>query len=715
MSSKYEETLRNNYINCIASLMINELNIKSGGESQRLLEEKEDLEDKQATMQSLMQTADMPLSSRSYKSSAYQLVLSKTGYSIDEVAKVLAGKTQKAVEQTEKFLKITPKQTSRKDVTLWESMMQDYVQFCKRGLSIGYRPGLNPNFPDGGSGPFIINEHQYRVIAVMIDRWLTGKPVRAQILKARQMGITTAILAFFVWMMTHTPGFKIIFLIDVNKHMFTKRQLVVTWLEELSNRFDDAPRVVVNKAGIVLLSNKSFIMFDSSEGVNPGTSEFVHAVYFSEQAKWKPNKVELITTSLIPGLPNVAGTFMVNESTAHGLEAFHESWQRLKSGEEVGNTKTDAIFIAWYMSSEYKTEPPQSCYDIDGKFIYANADKEIAEKDSSGNIVRNEQMFAKRYGLSDSQTYWRRLQIKNSFKGDIRKFDQEYPTTDEHAFSGAGQLYFGSDLVKEISLLGVDPLFTCTLRDDGNKEDASQIRNYTEYSPAIVKSPLGEIRIYNLPVSGKTYVIGGDVAEGKQIITKGKTEPDSSTCVVLDEETGEVCAVFEDRLKPEWFMFKLLLLGIFYNLAKINCERNSIGESVWGFFKQTGYPRVHLRDNKGPYEDIAWEKLNQFNRETFLTDLSVFVRANPKLVKDRQLILEISKFVVNSKGKPEAMSGYHDDLVLAFCHAYLQIYQTRGVRYIRPDEVIIKEPVDSFGRLMDDLNLEEKESEWHWM
>lgn len=713
--SNYEDTLRKNYINCLASLMINELNIKGGGGSQRLLEEKEDLEDKQSTMQTLMGVADMPINSRTYKASAYQLVLSKTGYSIEEVSKILAGKTTKAVEQTDKLLKITPKRSVNKQVSQWEFMMQDYVQFCKRGLKIGYRPGLNPEFPDGGAGSFVINEHQYRVIAVMIDRWISGKPVRAQILKARQMGITTALLAFFLWMMVHTPGFKVIFLIDVNKHMFTKRQLVVTWLEELSAGFDEAPSIVVNKTGIILLSNKSFIMFDSSEGVNPGTSEFVHAVYFSEQAKWNSKKVELITTSLIPGLPNVAGTFMVNESTAHGLEAFYESWQRLKSGEEVGATKTDAIFIAWYMSGEYTTKPPHACFNIDGEFIYANDDKEIAEKDSSGSIVRNEEMLATRYGLTDGQVYWRRLQIKNSFKGDIRKFDQEYPTTDEHAFSGSGQLYFGADLVKEIKRLVGEPLFTCTIRDEAGKEDASKIHNYTEYRPAIVKSPLGEVRVYNLPVPGRKYVLGGDVAEGKQIIKKGKTEPDSSTAVVLDEETGEVCLIFEDRLKPEWFMFKVLLIGIFYNLAKVNVERNSVGESVWGFFKQTGYPMVHLRDSEGSYEDTAWEKLNQFNRETFLTDLSVFVRRNPALIKDRQLILEISKFVINVKGKPEAMSGYHDDLVLALMHAYLQIYQTKGVRYIKPDEVIVEEPIDSFGRLMDDLNLEEREPPWGWM
>ena len=52
------------------------------------------------------------------------------------------------------------------------------------------------------------------------------------------------------------------------------------------------------------------------------------------------------------------------------------------------------------------------------------------------------------------------------------------------------------------------------------------------------------------------------------------------------------------------------------------------------------------------------------------------VRERPELLADRATLLELLTFVRNERGRPEAQSGSHDDLVMALAIAH----------YIRPQQ-----------------------------
>ena len=79
-------------------------------------------------------------------------------------------------------------------------LVADFEYFC-RHLEITYRPGLNPDHPEGGFGPFVLAEGQRKLAALMIDKMLIRKEsLRLVILKSRQLGCTTFLLAFWIWL-----------------------------------------------------------------------------------------------------------------------------------------------------------------------------------------------------------------------------------------------------------------------------------------------------------------------------------------------------------------------------------------------------------------------------------------------------------------------------------------------------------------------------------
>jgi hypothetical protein len=172
-----------------------------------------------------------------------------------------------------------------------------------------------------------------------------------------------------------------------------------------------------------------------------------------------------------------------------------------------------------------------------------------------------------------------------------------------------------------------------------------------------------------MPEEDTKYFIGADVSEGKRITNGSKSETDFSVIWVLDE-FGRDVAMFRDRIPPEEFAYYLILLGRFYNNARINCERNKDGATVWAFFEPTGYPNVYYRDDsRGRISDFAWSIVGPGARIPFLNMLRAAVRDDPTRVHSKHLFDEMKSLVRKQNGKVEPSSGRHDDCIFARGHA----------------------------------------------
>lgn len=542
-------------------------------------------------------------------------------------------------------------------------LYEDFVHFLNTCIQIPYRPGMLKDHPDGGFGFFRPTQAQMLLIAELMDCLVRRKPVRIIVLKSRQLGCTTLLLAFWLWLCLTVEHFTMMLIIDKNQHNQTKKQTIVGWLEYIEKHFPFFPTIKKKEDNIFWLTNGSILMFESAEARNPGTSERLNCLHESEKPKWPATRARLVMTSIMPGIPETPFTFHVNESTAEGMDQFYMEWQRAVNSPQEGYTP---LFFPWYLSDEYYLDPPEN-------FTYLNDDEEVSERDENGDLSLTEEEYSRLYNLSPGQTYWRRHKIKVVFKGDRDAFDQEYPTTPDHAWRAVSSSFFTRSTLDKAQILHArPPVWMGDLVNSGLPLTSNIPVRYTAVKPMLMPSRQGELKVWEAPIVGRRYFLGGDVGEGKTVVTEsGSSEPDATNLRVKDE-AGRVVASYYSHVRPEEAWVPLLMLAVMYNNAWVNVERNASGQTLCAWFLLTGYPHnlVWPKPKGRPADERTWTILTKANRRPFLNQLRASYNAEPSRIMDQELINELRTFVVNPRtGEAGAQSGSHDDRVMADLHA----------------------------------------------
>ena len=172
------------------------------------------------------------------------------------------------------------------------------------------------------------------------------------------------------------------------------------------------------------------------------------------------------------------------------------------------------------------------------------------------------------------------------------------------------------------------------------------------------------------PREGKRYMISADVARGD-----GK---DYSAAVVWDIDTMEQQAEYYGKIPPEEFAKLLCELGHRYGNAMLLVENNTIGLAALEHIKLAMYESVyHSRkgDSKpGEVVNTYWgaastDLIPGFTtsprtRPLIIAKLEEYVRNKSMIVRSKRFHEELRTFIWNN-GRPEAMRGYNDDLIMA--------------------------------------------------
>jgi len=595
-------------------------------------------------------------------------------------------------------------------VSTVDELLDDFNLFCLEAIQIKYRPGMANHCEYGGYGPFILTSAQRKIVSIAIDLFFNKHvPVRIQILKSRQLGVTTLFLVFWIWICYQVEGYTAMFMIDKGPHLEEKRQQLITWIETAAERFPALPTLKRRSSKVLELTNKSRIVLESAESPNPGTSEMLQALHQSERPKWPVGRSTQVKASILPAIPVTRHTIVIDESTAEGFDDFQTDWNRIHEGQdEFSDVRVVPIFLPWYISEEYRKTPPKKAFHK-GKFKWLNDDLEVCETDGEGNITLTEEEFASKFNLSYDQVYWRRMKIKapapTGFGGDNVMFDQEYPTTPDHAWASIGIRYYPHSILNRIK--AEEPCFIGRIEHVGQPITTLQLTSALKIDPKVVSEQYGPLRIWEMPEEGARYFIGGDVSEGKLITSGSKTEGDYSVIWVLDE-FGRDVAIFRNRIPPEEFAYYLILLGRFYNNARVNCERNKDGATVWAFFEPTGYPNVYYRDDtRGRVSDLAWSVVGPGARIPLMNLLRAAIREDPSRIRSRHLFDEMQSFVRKKNGKIEPSSGKHDDCLFARAHAEVcRVGLTGRMIESIPDPVPPPPPLDSMESIFESHGIE---------
>jgi len=223
----------------------------------------------------------------------------------------------------------------------------------------------------------------------------------------------------------------------------------------------------------------------------------------------------------------------------------------------------------------------------------------------------------------------------NATKGyDTPKKHQEYPANPETAFIISGRGRFDTEALEAILAGCTEPLTT-------------------ELN--------GALRVWEMPVAGRSYVVGADPAEG---LARG----DYSAAIVIDSATGLDVAELHGHFPPAEFAACLNDLGYWYNTALIGVERNNHGGTVLlELGPRHGYPNLYAHaefdatGNATPRpgwptttrtKPIAIDGLGQAIAERWPFRNAAFVG-------------ECRTYVVKDSGETAASGNLHDDRVMA--------------------------------------------------
>lgn len=220
----------------------------------------------------------------------------------------------------------------------------------------------------------------------------------------------------------------------------------------------------------------------------------------------------------------------------------------------------------------------------------------------------------------------------------------------------------------------------CDFSTSGNTVIAPEILDF--YGQTFIKEPMekrgfdGNYWIWEAPNFSKNYIVCADVARGDG--------SDNSAFHVLEAETLEQVAEYKGQIGTKDFGNMLYGVASEYNDALLVIENANVGWAAIQPVIDRGYknlyyslkesvllsdPLMHLKrghDLKDTSEMIAGFTTSTKTRPMMIGKLEDYMRNKEVFIRSKRLLDEIKVFIYKGS-KPEAQSGYNDDLVLAFC------------------------------------------------
>lgn len=503
------------------------------------------------------------------------------------------------------------------------------------------------------------NEPQLKYYNTIKELKKQSKPVRIIILKARQMGFSTATEGIFFKETVTKPNVNTAIVAhkeDSTTNLFNMSKLMYDELPEPmkpEKRKSNAKELVFDKEDGSGLKSKIKCFTAGGKGV--GRSDTINNLHLSELAFWQGDKKATLT-GLLQAVPNSPDTMIVIESTANGYEYFKELWDDAVAG------KNDfvPIFIGWNELQEYKM--PYTGF----------------------KLTKEEQELQKTYGLTLEQLTWRRWCIANNCGNDIEQFKQEYPINPEEAFISTGKCYFDKlNIVKRIQeVKDIKPEKQGYFNYDYNGISISNIK--------WVEDEEGAIKVYSKPKKGYPYVLSGDTAgEGSDYFTGH----------VLDNTTGKQVAVLKQEFDEIEYTRQMYCLGKYYNNALIGIEANYTTYPIQEL-ERLKYPKQFVRQKEDKYtkklDKSFGFKTTQISRPRILGQLQTIFKELIELIVDVDTLKEALTFIKNEKGRPEAQQGYHDDLIMALAIAY-EIRSQQSMKKITKEKIVKNKMYEDFG------------------
>lgn len=298
------------------------------------------------------------------------------------------------------------------------------------------------------------------------------------------------------------------------------------------------------------------------------------------------------------------------------------------------NNGYSKLFLSWLDHAEYKKKDlPMSWKASDAEWEYI-----------------------KEHPLSEEQRNWFVYTLRTRCGNAIHTFKQEYPAKAEDAFIATGTFVF-PHLTKDL----VDPP-----------------KNFGW-------------NFYATPNKYRAYLLGVDTASGDP-------NGDYSAAVMIDitdKEKYTLVATFYDHISLKEYAESIRKVCEKYKPLVV-IERNSYGQAIIEDIRASEYPYIYSETKwdtmKNAFSDRIGFTTSAKSRPVLMAKLVDTITSNKLEIKCPRLRYEFLHFVYNDKGKAEAETGFHDDLIFALGLALMgedqaYFYEEEVKKTHRPDNL----------------------------
>lgn len=542
---------------------------------------------------------------------------------------------------------------------------QDFYKFAKMNLYI------KDKFAN--IVPFVPNEPQRALIDYVLLCIKEKRPVKVIILKARQMGFSTAVEALCYWWTSTNFNINSVIIGNDEKSSLNLYRMFRRYFDNTNILFK--PSVRYNTKSDLTFEKfdengkqiglGSAIKIETAKNKSAGRSDTVNFLHASELGAWENG--EDLVASLMQTVPDAEvmekPSMVFLESTAEGRgNYFHKEY--VAAVNKKNNYQP--LFAPWWILDTYERD---ATFEDLGQLN--DYEKFLVELMRKGHETLGHKFPISEESIPRKLAYYRRK--AKDFAATPERLPQEYPSTWEESFIASGKNVFNplalQEMEKDATPLEDVGYYKITPLEDRPYEEfeLEQIPFEENETPDdfTYKAPL---KIWEKPKPYKEYVIGADVAEG----LKGG---DFSVATVVDVSTMAVVARWRGHCDPDKFGEILGALGTYYNYTLIGVEVNNHGLTTVQKLRDTFYTNLYKRDRgydeewETPTVNLGW-KTDMRTKRLMIDDLIKLVRE--RVIKDKDIVFinEAFSYVRDERGRMNAEEGSHDDVVMSTAIAY---------------------------------------------
>lgn len=254
------------------------------------------------------------------------------------------------------------------------------------------------------------------------------------------------------------------------------------------------------------------------------------------------------------------------------------------------------------------------------------------------------------------------------YAGDLVGYYEAYPSTPEEAFMSSARCPFDTARINE---------HLQNISANGIKPKVGRLR-YGNNGVEFLEDKTGSYLIWKEPLKGQEYTdehgnkrqrpkhyygIGTDIAEG---LVKG----DWTVAVVIDDDTGEVVAMFRQKIAPEHLAYQLKMLGEYYGNAFLAVEVNVNSDLIMDDLKAS-YAWLYTRLKQERIYDVPTLEVGfrttSSSKPRIITQMRRYFdsREKPLKIYSPTILNEMAAFEEDDRGRLRASGDAHDDCVMA--------------------------------------------------